>query len=135
MLADYHSILLQKKEFFIIGGEEIYNLFMKYINKVFLTEVFCGHINGDAKFDVDFDNKEWRFHSEKDFLKGDGDQFPFRISCLIRRKPLHRLFSKEYFMGRGKDISDVWDKYVAMIERSDSDIMADEQQLDFFSDL
>src|SRR5690606_15502893 len=66
LIADQFSIINLKKEFFVIGGEEIYNLFHKYINVVFLTDVFTGHINGDAKFEKDFDGREWWFRFEKD---------------------------------------------------------------------
>ena len=59
LLADIFSICSLKKEFFVIGGEKIYDVFFDYINKIYLTDVFCKNINGDAKFDYEFSNDVW----------------------------------------------------------------------------
>ena len=135
LFADQYSILNLKKEFFVIGGENIYNIIFKYINKIFLTEVFCGKINGDAKFDYDFDIKEWWYHSEREFPNSNRDDYPFRITCLIRRKPVHRFQTKEWFMNRHVDIQFDWDRYVEQVASSPSDIEQVENQMHLFSDL
>jgi dihydrofolate reductase len=90
LLADFYSICMGKSQFFVIGGENIYSIFDKYINSIFLTDVNTGNINGDAKFDYDFNSDEWYYKYEKEFSKSDIDDFSFRISYLVRRKPAHR---------------------------------------------
>jgi dihydrofolate reductase len=136
LLADQFSIINLKKEFFVIGGEEIYNLFDKYINMIYLTDVYSGPINGDAKFERNFDNREWWFRFEKEFPKSDIDDFPFRISCIVRRKPFHRFVAKNEFAGGDKALWDAWTRYEAMMERSDPDVLdvlVEQSQLDFLS--
>lgn len=100
-LADVHSIMMGKKEFFVIGGENIYNVFEEFINKVVLTEVFSGSINGDAKFEFEFrENDEWYNKFEADFPRTEVDQFPFRVTIYMRRKPLHRFRMSRRYVGR-----------------------------------
>ena len=111
LLADVYSITNNKKEFFVIGGEVIYSLFETYINKVFCTDVFCGNINGDAKFEKDFESGDWWFPYEEEFAAGNNDDFPFRVTCAIRRKPEHRYRSKIDFMNYDPEILELIDRY------------------------
>jgi len=104
LLADAYSIYLHRTEFFVIGGEQIYDLFYKFINKIWLTEVFCGRMNGDAKFDRKFSEPEWRIRTEQDFPAGVHDDWPFRITKILRRKPVHRERSKDEFVKVDVDI-------------------------------
>lgn len=90
LMSDVYSICKLKKRFYVIGGERIYSEFLDYINEVWLTEVFCGRLNGDAKFDYKFDSTEWRTILEREFIQSEYDDHPFRISLLVRRKPIHR---------------------------------------------
>lgn len=119
MYADFSCVYSGKKEFFVIGGEQIYSLFNIYINKIYLTEVFCGRINGDANFDVNFDfstksgKGEWINFKEEEFKRSDVDDFAFRIIEYRRRKPFHRYRMKEEFMGREPD----FDKYFELYEK------------------
>jgi dihydrofolate reductase len=84
--ADFFSIAKGNKEFFVIGGAQMYSVFFEFINKIYLTEVFSNIIKGDAKFDFEFDVKEWRTVREDDFPATNHDQFPFRIT--IKRKKI-----------------------------------------------
>jgi len=135
LLADVSSILSGNLQFFVIGGEQIYQIFEKYINQVYLTEVFCGNINGDAKFETDFEKdavgskSEWKRGFEDEYPKTDFDDFPFRITRFERRKPHHRYKSKEEFMGRQPE----FDKYFELYEKK---VAADNAgaQYGFFSD-
>lgn len=121
-IADWHSIYDLRKRFFVIGGEEIFDLFERYINKVWLTEVFTGRINGDAKFEMEFLTGEWRTLSEVDYPQAEKDEFPFRISVLVRRYPVHRTRLKSEFLKHDADISDWLERYEEMwAEASDDD--------------
>ncbi|MBB4195548.1 dihydrofolate reductase [Rhizobium aethiopicum] len=127
LFADVSSIIAGKLEFFVIGGEQIYKIFERYINQVFLTEVFCGPINGDAKFETDFEKdavgskSEWKRGFEDEYPKSEHDQFPFRITRYERRKPEHRFKSKEEFMGREPDFDKYFELYEKKVVASDSE--------------
>ncbi|MBY5363631.1 dihydrofolate reductase [Rhizobium leguminosarum] len=136
LFADVSSIISGKLEFFVIGGEQIYTIFERYINQVFLTEVFCGPINGDAKFETDFEKdavgskSEWKHGFEDDYPKSEHDQYPFRITRYERRKPEHRFKSKEEFMGREPDFDKYFELYEKKVVASDHDGV----QYEFFPD-
>ncbi len=131
LLADIHSIMLGKKQFFVIGGEVIYLTFYRYVNKAFITEVFCGNINGDAKFEENFfeiesDGKsKWVLKDEREFPKTDHDDYPFRVSCFMRRKPHHRFRSKEEFMGREPNFTNHFNQYTQDLENSEEQYQFD----------
>jgi len=135
LIADQYCIVNGKKEFFVIGGEKIYQIFSRYVNKVFLTEVFTGPINGDAKFDFDFDNKEWRTGREKEIPKSEHDDFPFRITNFIRRKQFHRFKSRSEFMKNDKDFTVLWQEYEMLMSKTDSGVLPEGDQTELFSDL
>ncbi|MEQ9210619.1 MAG: dihydrofolate reductase [Pseudomonadales bacterium] len=135
LLADQYSIYNMRKEFFVIGGEEIYNIFDKYINVVYLTDVNTGNINGDAKFDREFISSEWYFRFEREFPKTDVDDYSFRISCIVRRKPFHRFASRQDFLSKGVDVLGAWERYTEMTKRSDPDDLVEGHQLDFLEQL
>ena len=122
LLADAHSIFLHQKEFFVIGGEKIYSIFFKYINKIWLTDVYCGRINGDAKFDYEFSPKDWYFPSEVEYDSSERDEWKFRISLIMRRKQVHRRRSKDEFLKVDLDILDLLEERIEpeQIEKSAS---------------
>ena len=125
LLADFHSICKGKKQFFVIGGEGIYSLFNKYINKVFLTDVNSGPINGDAKFDYDFPNSEWYYKFEREFQKSEIDDYSFRISYIVRRKPEHRKRMISEFRETNKLFDVNWQQFTA-----DKDVVDDEHHIE-----
>lgn len=134
MMADIASIYSRKMEFFVIGGEQIYKTFHKFLNRIFVTDVFCGNINGDAKFEVNFDSREgrkteWIIQKEDDYPKSEFDEYAFRVTEYRRRKPAHRYRVKEELMGRVPDFDKFWEQYeldFAHMQYEDS------EQLDFF---
>lgn len=122
-LADVDSICRFNSQFFVIGGEQIYKAFDIYINKVYLTEVFCGNINGDAKFEQEFDcgtkESDWIFRGEDDYKASSTDDFPFRITCFQRRKPNHRYRVQSEFTGREIDFYRQLDQYELVFEKDE----------------
>jgi dihydrofolate reductase len=133
LLADIESIISGNMQFFIIGGDQIYKVFESYINEIFVTDVFCGNINGDAKFELDFGEKqsdekrEWIVRTEDDYPKTEHDEFPFRITKYVRRKPYHRYRVKEELMGRFSNFDALLEQYVLKLQNDPT-----ENQLDFF---
>lgn len=83
--ADFYSIAAQRTQLIIIGGEQVYEVFEDLVNKIFLTEVFAKFPDGDARFDFSIDHRKWKTIDEKDYLKSEIDEFPFRISVYERR--------------------------------------------------
>jgi len=119
LLADVHSIINRQTEFFVIGGEQIYTLFLKYINRVYLTEVFA-RVNGDAKFDHEFDRKVWRYKREDEFPATDVDDHPFRITEMVKLKPFHRFESKMRFLGFTGTFDELFSEYERLVARQDT---------------
>lgn len=117
--ADLYSIVRMQKEFFVIGGEHIFNIFNDLVNKVWLTDVFTGPINGDAKFDYEFESREWQYFWQRDYSPSEFDEFAFRISFLIRKKSIHRYKVQSQFVRKDFDIALWWDRYSELMDEPD----------------
>ncbi len=129
MLADFHSILNGNKEFFVIGGEKIYGLFLPLVNKIFLTEVDCGPISGDAKFDVDFTSSVWwQAPNPMHFAVSDKDEFSFTVACYIRRVQRARVADEQRILSEYPSL----EKYLTNYEISDDVGHLSNIQLDMF---
>jgi dihydrofolate reductase len=134
LLADFYSICMGRNQFFVIGGENIYEIFDKYINKIFLTDVNSGPINGDAKFDFDFDASEWYYRYEREFPKSSVDDFSFRISYLVRRKPEHRQRMITEFKTRNPLFEGNWGK-LQYLDSTEREREVEAEQLSFIDNL
>lgn len=134
LLADNYSIINMKKQFFVIGGETIYDLFNEFINKVILTDVYCGNINGDAKFPYDFLPSDWRFISEKEYPKSEIDDHSFRITQMIKRKPKDRYKSRESVLRSDPEVAAFLDRYIDLMENVDlAAVELGDKQIELFS--
>ncbi|SDG47163.1 dihydrofolate reductase [Pelagibacterium luteolum] len=124
LLAEAYTICRGNREFFIIGGENIYKLFFKYVDEAWVTDVFCGNINGDAKFEFDFPSGEWRTRSEEEFAASAHDDWKFRISHFVRRKKQHRQRMRDEFLKVDVDVMrhlDEWqERFGIKLDDSDS---------------
>jgi dihydrofolate reductase len=67
----------------IIGGAEIYRLFLPYADRIELTEVHC-EPDGDTKIEA-FDAETWHETGREDFPE-DGEQPAFSFISLERRQ-------------------------------------------------
>jgi dihydrofolate reductase len=132
LLADVYSICNFKKQFFVIGRENIYREFHSFINKVYLTEVFT-RVNGDAKFDIEFDREHWRYYKEREFPRSELDDHPFRITTLVRLKPFHRYEAETKLLRADPEVAAFLDRYTVMIEKSETH-SEEEEQLSLFDD-
>jgi len=97
-VADIFSILNNKEEIFVIGGAEVYDIYIKLIQKIYLTEVFCGQVEGDSFFRPEFDRRIWKLVNEVDFPKSDLDEFSFRILTYTKKRKYTRLVKSYEFM-------------------------------------
>jgi dihydrofolate reductase len=120
--ADFFSIARGHREFFVIGGAQMYTMFDAFINKVYLTEVFSNMIRGDAKFEIGFDPEIWRTIKEEEFPSTNHDQYPFRISVKRKRIDTIRDEMIDKFLRPGREL-------LALRHRAEetSGIQADEQ--------
>jgi dihydrofolate reductase len=73
-------------EVMIIGGAEIFRLFLEEVDLVYLTEVHA-FVEGNAYFDKDFST--WREAKRVDLTLSKTDQYPFTFRLLIN--PTSRL--------------------------------------------
>ena len=115
-LADILSLAADKKEFFVIGGEQMYQLFSKLGNRVHLTEVFAPlpREAGDAYFDREFDGRKWEILSQENVDAGPNDEYPSRYTVYDRRTKRVRYVELEDYFTLGQDrerwVSEQYDK-------------------------
>ena len=104
-LADVISLATDKKEFFVIGGDQMYQEFEKLGNRVHLTEVFTPMPReaGDAYFDKEFDGRRWRALFEEEVPKGPQDEFPSRYTLYDRKIKTVRYVELEDYLTDGVD--------------------------------
>ncbi len=97
--ADIISICRGKKDIFVIGGAHMFELFGDLVNKIYLTEVYTGKIEGDAIFDMKFDRRTWKTIFEDSIVKREGiDDYGFLFSILERRERRNRYAFVRQFM-------------------------------------
>ena len=85
--ADVISIAKNKRDIFVIGGAEMYNIFYKLFNKIYLTEVLTGKkLPGDATFEFRIDKRQWGTFEDLHFPAGPQDQYPSRYRVLERKR-------------------------------------------------
>jgi len=70
-------------EIFIIGGSEIYALFLPKANRLYLTRVHA-HIVGDAHF-PEIDEQKWQLVDTEAHDASDANQFAFEFRTYERR--------------------------------------------------
>lgn len=85
--ADVISIAREQQDIFVIGGAEMYKIFYKLFNKIYLTEVLTGkQLPGDATFDFRIDKRQWETFEDRHFSVGPNDQYPSRFRILERKR-------------------------------------------------
>lgn len=71
-----------EEEAMILGGTEIYNLAMPYLDKIYLTEVEA-EVEGDTYFPV-LDEKEWREEIVRKYKADENNDYDFTFKILYR---------------------------------------------------
>jgi dihydrofolate reductase len=97
--ADVVAITRDLKDIFVIGGSEMYEMFYKLFNKVYLTEVLTGkQISGDAKFGFRIDKRQWETLVDERIPAGPDDEYPSRYRILDRkRKSIRYVVINEFY--------------------------------------
>jgi dihydrofolate reductase len=98
-------LLEEKKEFFVIGGEQMYRLFSDLGNRVHLTEVLAPlpREAGDAHFDREFDGRKWEITHQEDIPAGPNDDYPSRYIVYQRKIKTVRSVELERYFTHGQD--------------------------------
>ncbi|HUZ66232.1 MAG TPA: dihydrofolate reductase [Beijerinckiaceae bacterium] len=91
LAADLFSISREQDEVIVIGGEQLFGAqeFAHWLNRIYLTEVLTS-IGGDARFDMQFPDKEWKLESELDIPASDKDEYGSRFKIFERRQRRYR---------------------------------------------
>lgn len=99
-VADHLSIRMQNRKLFVIGGAEIYKMFERQFNLVYLTEVFAD-VPGDAFFRHKFDFRRWNILEDKFVPKSNFDEYDAsylvyeRRTLTVRQVELWRFLKKD----------------------------------------
>ncbi len=82
---DFDAVLsmAEKEEIFVIGGGEIYRLFMPYVDKIYRTIIHCKVEDPDT-FAPNFDESVFEINSSKFTAKTERDQFDMTFETLTR---------------------------------------------------
>lgn len=104
--ADVISISRNQGEFFVIGGAEMYEMFLKLFNKIHLTEVLTVKpLEGTARFPLKIDGRKWNTISDLTLPAGPHDEYPSRYRVLERkRKTVRYVEVDEFFTGRSTKV-------------------------------
>lgn len=110
-LGDIISLATDKKEIFVIGGEQMYALYGKLCNRLHLTQIFVTlqPRAGDAKFEYPIDLRQWKMEAETEIPAGPHDDYPSRYEIYDRKfKTVRYVELEDYFTdseGRQKWLS------------------------------
>lgn len=77
--------LADKEEVIVIGGTQIYTLFMPYAHKLLVTRI-KGTFIGSEYFPA-YDERLWKLEWEKVGIVDEKNEYPHIFQCYVRRKP------------------------------------------------
>jgi dihydrofolate reductase len=86
---------------FVIGGGEIYQQFMKYVDNIFLTKIMITSIDGDTFFPT-IDMNDFNFSENEVFPADEDNQSPYHFRLYVKSKSRNR--KKEISSGIVKQI-------------------------------
>ena len=76
-------------ECFVIGGAQIYRLFIPYANRIYSTLVKTQTLSGDTYFPASLlRNEDWRIAESSDYCADDKNKYDLCFRCLERIKPV-----------------------------------------------
>jgi len=133
LLADIFALSQERKEIFIIGGQDMYKIFSGVFNKIHLTEIFDhGKIEGDAFFDFKFDRRKWRAIVEEDLGPSEDDEYPTRYTVYENKERKNRFRWSSNFLTDKQHVSGFIDKYKKEHPSTSPEIEAFMHQKDFY---
>jgi dihydrofolate reductase len=81
--------LSNRIDLYIIGGAQIYNLFLPYVEHIYCTEVDA-EINGDTRIEDPYKTHDFMKVWSDEFVKSDLDDYPIRFVEYSRLHPTTR---------------------------------------------
>lgn len=82
-MGDIKLLIKDVKEYFVIGGGEIFNLLFPYVDKMYLTKIDA-NFEGDTFFQK-YNEDEWRIIEEKEGLVDENNKYKHKFIVLERR--------------------------------------------------
>lgn len=82
-MEDIDLLIRDVKEYFVIGGGEIFNLLFPYVDKMYLTKIGA-NFEGDTFFQK-YNEDEWRIIEEKEGLVDENNKYKHKFIILERR--------------------------------------------------
>lgn len=70
------------RELFIIGGSQVFDLFMPYVDRLYITQI-DETFTGDAYFNP-FENGDWKLSSERIGVVDEKNKYPHRFQVYDR---------------------------------------------------
>ncbi|UGB33065.1 DfrD/DfrG/DfrK family trimethoprim-resistant dihydrofolate reductase [Metabacillus sp. B2-18] len=80
---DVFELCKQENEMFIFGGEQIYKLFLPYVDKMYMTKIHHS-FEGDTFF-PEVNEKEWNEVSVKKGIKDDLNPYTYYFHVYVRK--------------------------------------------------
>lgn len=86
VISDITSVLelAQDEEVMIIGGAQIYNLFMPYADKLLVTRI-AQTFEGDEHF-PEYDERVWELEWEEPGIVDEKNEYPHQFQSFVRKK-------------------------------------------------
>lgn len=82
-MEDIDLLIRDVKEYFVIGGGEIFNLLFPYVDKMYLTKIDA-NFEGDTFFQK-YNEDEWGIIEEKEGLVDENNKYKHKFIILERR--------------------------------------------------
>ncbi len=83
VMNSIEEVLGIKRDIFIIGGSEIYSLFIPYVEKMYITEIDKVY-EGDTLF-PEYNKEEWVKVNQRQFERGEVYEYSFSFNEYIRK--------------------------------------------------
>ncbi|SYX84366.1 dihydrofolate reductase [Paenibacillus alvei] len=86
VISDITSVLelARDEEVMIIGGAQIYNLFMPYADKLLVTRI-AQTFEGDEHF-PEYDERVWELEWEEPGIVDEKNEYPHQFQSFVRKK-------------------------------------------------
>jgi len=80
-VTEIFNVCKNEKEIFVIGGAEVYDLFLSIATKMILSYVQT-EVEGIDAFFPKFDSEKWETVGESEIIKEENDDFSYKIMTL-----------------------------------------------------
>lgn len=117
--ADLYSFINQKREIFVIGGSEIYRLFIDLFYEIYLTVVMAPELKKCnnykfSYFEAEFLPETWKTLEELEIPASEFDEYPSRFLRLKKKKDIrHRYRDLAEFLTPDQRVAEFRERWAA----------------------